>query len=355
MSRFRSPLLLTFPCLLQSWAQAFVRTSYYGTSVRRHSPASMPLYRVNNDLRRYHSSTTSGDTGETVASVLEWASKLFEANGVPDATISAEYLVLHSLGLPPTRSLLSKHASNPISSEIQSRVKALCQRRVAREPLQYLIGNWDFHRITLDVRPPILIPRPETEELVEMVLECEGLKQRADLKILDIGVGSGAIGLALLNMLPKASCVGIDINPKAVELARANAQSLNLASRYECLQVGIEQYDGQGGPFDIVVSNPPYIPREQMETLQEEVRRYEDWGALDGGVDGGDIIRSIIAKSPSLLKKDSLGRLWMEVDTSHPEVMEAWLREQGGSGMKMREWRNDFCGRPRFVCLELKR
>lgn len=279
---------------------------------------------------------------------------MLESGGVPDANLSAEYLMLHSLGLPPTpRSALTRLASSPVPPPALATFKALCDRRLSREPLQYLVGNWDFHRITLDVRPPLLIPRPETEELVELVLGWEGGLSRSEpWRMLDIGVGTGAIGLALLHCLPRATCMGIDPNPKAVELARSNAKKLGLEGRYECVQCGVEDYEGPGD-FDLIVSNPPYIPARQLAGLMEEVRRYEDPGALDGGEDGGDIIRSILRRAPKLLRPaPGLGMVWMEVDDSHPQAMErepaAW---EAAGPMRLVEWRRDCSGRPRFVCL----
>jgi HemK-like putative methylase len=150
-----------------------------------------------------------------VSATLSWATHEFKTAGVPEPEASASYLLIHAMALPPTLSSLGAVRGQEVADDARRAFGELCARRARREPVQYLVGSWDFHRITLEVESPILIPRPETEELVEYVLE--ELRGLGPLRLLDVGVGTGAIGLALLHALPQASCVGIDTNPQVLK------------------------------------------------------------------------------------------------------------------------------------------
>jgi len=200
------------------------------------------------------------------------------------------------------------------------------------------------------------------EAAIKCILDAQGGKKDCEVRLLDIGAGTGAIGLALLTVLPKAYCLAIDINPKAVELSQHNAQKLGVAERYQCLLCGIENLYEQLGQeaaqsFDLIVSNPPYIPEADMAGLEPEVKNYEDRGALCGGQDGGNIIRAILKLAPTLLEHQyGLGEVWMEVDVSHPERMESWLavdQQQQSRRLEFVEWRRDLAGRPRFCRFRL--
>lgn len=192
-------------------------------------------------------------------------------------------------------------------------------------------------------------------------------------RILDVGAGTGAIGLALLKELPNAKCVAIDINPKAVQLATKNALSVGVNERYEVLNMSLQEYhfSGLGScMFDIVVSNPPYIPSVEMLTLEPEVKQYEDPLALHGGKDGLDIARQLLEYTPSFLKsaEESFGEgegevkcrpfreVFLELAWQHPPLLENELH--GADGKALAPWEivegiQDLSGRPRFVRLKL--
>ncbi|CAM9182574.1 unnamed protein product, partial [Laminaria digitata] len=264
-------------------------------------------------------------------------------------------------------------------------MRRLCGLRAAQHvPVQYLVGEWDFYGLSLEMQPPTLIPRPETEELVDRILQwvrqegtetansgvvgggggSGGAAAAAGLQFLDVGSGTGVIGLTLLNELPEARCVAIDAQPAAVRLSRRNAERTGLQPRYSCFHERIAEFEGEGesfdGSFDFIVSNPPYIPKSDMEALPPDVADHEDSVALDGGQDGLDVVRDIVRRCPRLLRRGGPRELWMEVDTSHPEAMQRWLglavggaavQECAAHGVTRFEWMSDMSQRPRFVRL----
>lgn len=162
--------------------------------------------------------------------------------------------------------------------------------------MQYIIGNWDFYGQTFICEPPVLIPRPETEELVEMILNRNSLTQlklrtRQSVRILDIGTGTGAIAISLLAALPFTKCTAIDINESCISLAKRNADLIlgkeQADQRFEAIATSYNDFVNTRnnlGRFDLIVSNPPYIPKQDMIDLQEEVKNFEDHQALDGGM-----------------------------------------------------------------------
>ena len=220
----------------------------------------------------------------SLGAALQSAVAAFATAAVPEAEVSAQHLLARAAGFGSSRSALTAQLDAPLSEPARSRFEQMCLRRLARQPVQYILGDWDFHELTLQLRAPVLIPRPETEQLVEMVLAAHG--DQPALRLLDVGCGSGAIGLALLNKLPRATCVGIDIREEAVDLSAENAALVGVAARYSALHVpgGIAAFTAEQ-PFDVIVSNPPYIPAADMPGLAPEVRRYEDHAALCGGTD----------------------------------------------------------------------
>ena len=191
------------------------------------------------------------------------------------------------------------------------------ERRAGREPLQYITGRQEFFGLEFYVNSDVLIPRPETEILVESAIEI--LSGCDDPVFLEIGVGSGAISVAILASVVEASSVGIDISGRALLVAAKNARFHNVASRM-LLREG-DLFRGLEGAFDMIVSNPPYIPDLQLASLQAEVRQFEPRTALSGGDDGLSIITPIIAGSPELLKPG--GFLFMEIGFDQAERVNA--------------------------------
>jgi release factor glutamine methyltransferase len=209
-----------------------------------------------------------------LAVVHEVARELHEA-GVPSPRVDSEHLVAHVLGL--TRSGL--YSSDRLLSEDEaSRLEGLVARRRAREPLAYVLGEWGFRRLILNVDARALVPRPETEVVVERCLVH--LEDVAEPRILDVGTGSGAIALALADEVPDACVVAVDLSEDALALARENLVRADVDGRVELSRGDL--LTGVVGPFDLVVSNPPYVPAAEYETLQPEIRLYEPYGAVVG-------------------------------------------------------------------------
>ena len=188
------------------------------------------------------------------------------------------------------------------------------QRRKTREPIQYITGKAGFHNLILNVTPDVLIPRPESERLVEMLLEIVGKKP--NISILDIGTGSGCFALALGKELPKNNITGIDKSAKAIEIAELNAEILEIEN-VKFLQIDLFE-NMISGKYDILISNPPYIPQEEIESLMEDVKDFEPLSALTDSADGLTFYRKISEISPTIINKN--GWIFLEVGLGdHPK------------------------------------
>jgi release factor glutamine methyltransferase len=212
------------------------------------------------------------------------AERDLRAAGVPSPRVDAEFLVGDVLGL--TRSEL--YSSDRLVSGLESRrLREMIQRRVAREPLAYILGEWGFRRLDLKVDDRVLIPRPETEVVVERCLEF--LRDLPRPRVLDVGVGSGAIALAIADEHLGASVVAVDSSAAALELAGENLARAPANGRVRLVQCDL--LTGVDGPFDLVVSNPPYVSPEEYEALQPEIRLYEPYAAVVGVRVGESVAR----------------------------------------------------------------
>jgi release factor glutamine methyltransferase len=280
-------------------------------------------------------------------------------------------MITHATKIGYKRSDFDRNLDKQLTSLEVAEYTKMCQQRMQYTPVQYIIGNWDFYGMTLTCRPPILIPRPETEELVENILNTGILQKLKAPRILDVGAGTGAVGLALATQLPNAFCCAIDINADAVQLATENAKSVlgsKHSDRYQCVHADFRSFvssfaehcrstaskgtasGGSGArlyePFDVIVSNPPYIPRARISTLQPEIRDFEDPRALDGGLDGLDVVRDLVYLAPTLLGSNSpenAGReMWLEVSEEHPAMIEEWMRTSYGADKEkfLRDWQS---------------
>lgn len=263
--------------------------------------------------------------------VREVAAELAQA-GCPSPRVDAEWLVAHVIGGSRTDVYARDRA---LHEDELLRLRSLADRRRAREPLAYVLGEWGFRRLTLAVDPRVLIPRPETEILVERCLELlDGVEEP---RVLDIGVGSGAIALAIVDERPAASVVATDTSPAALEVAAANKLRLGFDGRVE-LRHG-DLLAGAEGPFDLIVSNPPYVPPEDVERLQPEVLREPREALVGSGRHAGVAAAALPALRPG-------GVLVLEVgDGQAPEVV-ASLRELGYGEVGVTA---DLAGRERVV------
>jgi release factor glutamine methyltransferase len=217
-----------------------------------------------------------------------------------------------------------------------------------REPVSRILGEKEFWSLSLRVTPDVLVPRPETETLVEAALDqIDRLGARAEkLKILDIGTGTGALLLALLSELPQAFGVATDISGPAIAVARGNAERHKLAGR--CVHVICNVADAIGGRFDLIVSNPPYIARAAIAALDPEVRDFDPKLALDGGADGLDTYRAIAIATPGLLRPG--GRLIVELGIGQDASVRALT---ASAGLQLETVKADLAGIPRALVARL--
>lgn len=213
----------------------------------------------------------------TVAEAVAASTDFLRRKGVPSPRVDAEHLVAKALDL--TRLDLYLQYDRPLTEPETAACRELVRRRGTREPLAYILGEWGFRRLTLTVDPRALIPRPETEVVVERCLALlDGVAAPA---VLDVGTGTGAIALAIADERPDATVTAIDVSEDALVLATENAERAGLAGRVTMLLHDLD--DGlPGGPYDLVVSNPPYVDPEELESLEPEVREWEPKEALVG-------------------------------------------------------------------------
>ncbi|XP_076064485.1 hemK methyltransferase 1 isoform X2 [Oratosquilla oratoria] len=277
----------------------------------------------------------------------EWV-EMLEGAEVPEARLSVEHIVAHVLGVP--RSALSRLSEYRMSEEQSQDLERLLTCRMARMPLQYVLGEWEFHCVTLSMRPPVFIPRQETEQLVELAIQrLQGIEE--DPWVLEIGCGSGAISLALLVSLPKMKCIAIDHSQHAIKLTKENAHSLGLQSRLHLVEAKVTQEKFPPMPsekkFDLIISNPPYVLRKDLLAVDPEIMLYEDLRALDGGKDGLDVIKPILLHSQHLMHKEST--LLLEMDPCHQYLIPNWCQQQRDLSLKVKEVHKDFTGRKRFI------
>ncbi|XP_015603428.1 hemK methyltransferase family member 1 [Cephus cinctus] len=313
----------------------------------------MPAARVKNFCR------SSSVHNRTIGHLLDHWSRNFENDGISEPVESIEHIVAHVMGTKKILDLVNMRERELTKEEVE-KLEMLCQCRLSRMPVQYIIGEWDFRDITLNLIPPVFIPRPETEILVDIVLKQLSSTQQEKCRILEIGCGSGAISLALAHSSDKVQSVAIDVNKHACNLTRSNCKNLGLDDRLTIINAALEK-DGiikilddtenkiefNREEFDFIVSNPPYVPTSKLSELAPEIKIYEDLRALDGGSDGLDVIKPLLRYAAKALKTD--GSLFIEVDTSHPEYIVFFTKKYSDLKLKHLHTYKDFCNNDRFV------
>jgi release factor glutamine methyltransferase len=237
------------------------------------------------------------------------------------ATRDAELLLLHTLQV--SRITLLAHPDRELTPDQQALYENNIARRLQHEPIQYITGQQEFYGLTLKVTPAVLIPRPETEHLVETILKL--LPADKPQKIVDIGSGSGAIAIALAVHLPHAEITALDISTEALTVAAANAHEHNVADRIRFLQSDLlSALDHEGETFDVIVSNPPYVPKTDRDTLHPQVRDHEPAAALFAGETGLDIYCRLIPQAYDALKPKGL--LALEIGHSQQDAIASLLQ-----------------------------
>jgi release factor glutamine methyltransferase len=267
------------------------------------------------------------------------AARLAEA-GIDSVRLDARLLAAHAFGVTPAR-LIGHPEHRPTPAE-RHRFAALVARRAAREPIAYILGRREFWGLELRVSKATLVPRPETETVVELALGIAGGRDDGDLAILDLGTGTGCLLLALLSELPDARGLGVDVSAKALTIARANARRLGLAGR---ARFRISDWGERVGErFDLVVANPPYVADSDFAQLAPEVRRFEPRLALSGGADGLAQYRLLVPGLRRLLKPQA--SVILEIGDGQADAVEAILE---GHRLKVSGVRADLAGRPRAI------
>lgn len=228
----------------------------------------------------------------TTLKILAWTKEYLLAKGVENARLEAEWLLCAAMGLD--RVGLYLQYDKPLNDHELAAYRDLVARRARREPLQHILGSQEFYGLDFEVNADVLIPRHDTESLVS-----EAVARQPDARsILDVGTGSGCIAVALQKSLPCARVTATDISAAALEVARRNAAAHSVSIEFLC---GSLFAPVAGRCFDLIVSNPPYIPTADIETLEREVRDYDPRTALDGGADGLDIYRKLIVQAVNYL------------------------------------------------------
>ncbi len=269
----------------------------------------------------------------TVQDVLRAAAEFLERKGVESPRLDAELILAHALGL--TRLELYLHHDRPLTEAERAAARALVDRRGKREPLAYVLGTWGFRRLTLKTDARALVPRPETEVVVDAALEL--LRGKDSPTVLDVGTGSGAIALAIADEHPGARVTALDRSADALDLARENAEAAGLDVSFAAADLagGLP-----GGPYDLVVSNPPYVPAAELDSLEPEVR---DWEPREALVDEGQT-KALAAAARVVLAPAG----WLVLET-HGEGAPAVREICIDLGYAATSIRRDLSGRERVV------
>lgn len=277
----------------------------------------------------------------TVLEILNKTTTFFSHKGVPDARLDAQYILSH--GLKMKRMDLYLNFDKPLSENELEVLRPLVARRAKREPLQHIIGTTCFRGYEIHCDRRALIPRPETESIVDILKE--NLQGKEALKIADIGTGTGAIAISIAKEFPGTKVFATDISKDALDLAKENAKENSV--ELEFLEGNLLEALPAGEMLDAIVSNPPYIPDGEKEKLQPEVRDFDPALALFGGTDGLTLVRKILEQSKNRLKSKAPILLEIGSETKEDKILEAeaanypWLKWKGAI--------KDYCGNVRFV------
>lgn len=275
----------------------------------------------------------------TVLDLLKWTTSHFSERGIETPRLDAECLLAHALGGDRLRLYLD--FDKPVTEPERARFRELVKRRGSdRVPVAQLLGRREFWSLPLRVGPEVLVPRPETETLVEAALER--LPLEGEVRVLELGTGSGAVALALAQERPRARITATDISLKALELARRNADELHLGEHIRWLEGSLFE-PVEGERFDLVVSNPPYVAESLRSELAPELA-HEPEEALFAGPEGTDVLRQLVHGVSAVLEPG--GSLAVELSSEQAPVVEGWCREVGLLDVGRRR---DLAGRVRVL------
>ncbi len=255
-----------------------------------------------------------------ISNLLKEGSDILKKNNIQTNQLDAEILLSKLMNKKRERLIIN--SDEIVSNEIIKNYNTLLERRSKKEPIAYIVNHREFWSKDFYVNKHTLIPRPETELLCENVIK---LFKDKEFNFLDIGTGTGCILLSILSELKKAKGIGIDVSKKAIDVAKKNSINFNLEDRAKFIVKPFNKIYGY--KFDLIVSNPPYIKSIDIKNLKEDVRNFEPKLALDGGKEGLDVIKKVIYKSKTILKKDGL--LALEIGFKQHYKVSQILKEQG--------------------------
>jgi release factor glutamine methyltransferase len=257
----------------------------------------------------------------TIAAVLKWATEDFRSRGIENPRLDAEVLLSRALGA--TRTQLVIDMLKPLAPEELARFRDMVKRRRTREPVAYILGEREFYGRTFHVDSRVLIPRPDTETLVEVAL-ARTRHVSMSARVLDLCTGSGCVAITLARERPTTQVIAADKSEGAVEVASQNALRLGA---YNVAFAVCDLFGELGGPFDLITANPPYIPRAEVDGLSPDIVKFEPRLALEGGGTGDEIVERIVEGAPDRLEKG--GVLAVEVGAGQAERVDTMMRKRG--------------------------
>ena len=280
---------------------------------------------------------------KTWRELLALGGTYLEGKGVPDAIVAMELLMARLLKCG--RGFLSPYLAQAPEDRLVAALRRGMARLAAGEPIQYVLGEWDFRSLTLTCDRRALIPRPETEELVTRVLAFARTYGNPKPLVVDVGTGSGCIILSLAREMADGTFLGIDISADAVALASANAVRCGLADKVTfAVTDGLDDFD-EPATIDILVSNPPYIPTADCATLDPRIRNFEPMNALDGGREGLDFYDRLIGDALNVLRPG--GGIFFEIGDGQGPALQKRLFDAGFDSIRIE---SDYAGHDRYAC-----
>lgn len=280
------------------------------------------------------------ETVWTIKALLQWTTDHFAKKGLDSPRLDAELLLAHVLNCKRI-DLIVRYDELPTDAE-KAAFRELVKKRLDRTPTAYLVGVRDFYLLPFEVTPAVLIPRPDTEALVDAAIDF--LKKRPGGTALDVGTGSGCVAISLAHAVKAAGVTAVDVSPDALAVARRNAARHNVADRVTFVGGNLFAPLPAGATFDLIVSNPPYIPPAEIETLMPEVKDHEPRVALDGGTDGLAFYRRLTADARRWLRPG--GAVMVEVGHTQDAAVRGLFE---AAGFQVGKTIKDRAGRPRVV------
>jgi release factor glutamine methyltransferase len=277
----------------------------------------------------------------TVGSLLQWTEQFFREKSIESPRLDAQILLAHSLGCD--RIHIYTRFMEEVGDDRRTQFRDLVRRRVEGCPVAYLVGNKEFYKLAFEVSPAILSPRPATESLVMRAMEV--IKHQPKPRVLDIGTGSGCIAVSIAKQHAGATVVAVDVSDEALRVARRNAERHGVADRIQFIASDLYSALNGFAPFDLIVSNPPYIASATIATLAKEIRDHEPRLALDGGPDGLAVFDRLIVGAPERLVPGG----WLLVEIGFDQEPEALRRLGAIPGLILGPTVRDADGHPRVV------